>query len=337
MHWTYDSPPLPLYVAILHLLLSSFSRTRRKGALTCFAPLSASSPGLCHSVPPSHPFSPFPIATITSSTWSALSPMADFLSSVKRIVIKIGSSILVENQQIALHRIEALCKFVADLQVRYEVILVTSGAVAAGYTEMAMDKSHVPNKQALASMGQPLLMHMYYTEFQKYNIFCAQMLLAAYDLDSRKRTVNAHNAVEVLVRHKVIPIIENDATALRELVFGDNDNLSAHVAHHFKADLLVILSDIDGYYTANPRTCKDAEMRLVVHELKPEELVADATPNNQFATGGIVTKLQAAQFLLGHGEKMYLSSGFELGKARKFLLEGQHESGTLFLPKTPSA
>ncbi|KAK7199125.1 glutamate 5-kinase [Novymonas esmeraldas] len=260
--------------------------------------------------------------------------MADILASVKRIVVKIGSSILVENQEIASHRIEALCKFVADLQAKYEVILVTSGAVAAGFTEKEMDKSFVPNKQALASMGQPLLMHMYYTEFQKYNIPCAQMLLGAYDLDSRKRTVNAHNAIEVLVSHKVIPIInENDATALSELVFGDNDRLSAHVAHHFKADLLVILSDIDGYYTANPRTCPGAEMRLVVHSLRADELVADATPNNQFATGGIVTKLQAAQFLLDHGGKMFLSSGFQLEKARAFLLDGLHESGTLFAPQ----
>ncbi|KAG5499724.1 hypothetical protein JIQ42_05206 [Leishmania sp. Namibia] len=260
--------------------------------------------------------------------------MADILKSVKRIVVKVGSSILVENQEIASPRIEALCKFVAELQSKYEVILVTSGAVAAGYTEKEMDKSFVPNKQALASMGQPLLMHMYYTEFQKHGILCAQMLLAAYDLDSRKRTVNAHNTIEVLISHKVVPIInENDATALEELVFGDNDRLSALVAYHFNADLLVILSDIDGYYTANPRTCADAKMRLIVHEISPDELVAEATPNNRFATGGIVTKLQAAQFLLEKGGKMYLSSGFQLEKARDFLLGGLHHTGTLFYPR----
>ncbi|KAG5502329.1 hypothetical protein GH5_05304 [Leishmania sp. Ghana 2012 LV757] len=260
--------------------------------------------------------------------------MADILKAVKRIVVKVGSSILVENQEIASPRIEALCKFVAELQSKYEVILVTSGAVAAGFTKKEMDKSFVPNKQALASMGQPLLMHMYYTEFQKHGILCAQMLLTAYDLDSRKRTVNAHNTIEVLISHKVIPIInENDATALEELVFGDNDRLSALVAYHFNADLLVILSDIDGYYTANPRTCADAKMRLIVHEISPDELVAEATPNNRFATGGIVTKLQAAQFLLERGGKMYLSSGFQLEKARDFLLGGHHELGTLFYPR----
>ncbi|AIN99380.1 glutamate 5-kinase, putative [Leishmania panamensis] len=264
--------------------------------------------------------------------------MAEVLKLVKRIVVKVGSSILVENQEIASHRIEALCRFVAELQARYEVILVTSGAVAAGYTKKEMDKSFVPNKQALASMGQPLLMHMYYTEFQKHGILCAQMLLAAYDLDSRKRTINAHNTIEVLLSHKVIPIInENDATALHELVFGDNDRLSALVAHRFKADLLVILSDIDGYYTANPRTCTDAKIRKVVHEIDPSELVAEATPNNRFATGGIVTKLQAAQFLLERGGRMYLSSGLQLETVRDFLIGGHHELGTLFYPRVLSA
>nr|AKK31240.1 putative glutamate 5-kinase [Leishmania major] len=264
--------------------------------------------------------------------------MADILKSVKRIVVKVGSSILVDNQEIAAHRIEALCKFIADLQTKYEVILVTSGAVAAGYTQKEMDKAYVPNKQALASMGQPLLMHMYYTQLQKHGILCAQMLLAAYDLDSRKRTMNARNTIEVLISHKVIPIInENDATALHELVFGDNDRLSALVAHHFKADLLVILSDIDGYYTENPRASTDAKIRSVVHELSPDDLVAEATPNNPFATGGIVTKLQAAQFLLERGGKMYLSSGFHLEKAREFLFGGSHEIGTLFYPRGSSS
>lgn len=250
-------------------------------------------------------------------------------------MVKVGSSILVENQKIASSRIAQLCKFVSDLQKRYEIIIVTSGAVAAGYTEQPLDKSFVPNKQALASLGQPLLMHMYYTELQKYGILCSQLLLGAYDFDSRKRTVNARNTIEVLLANHVVPIInENDATALRELVFGDNDRMSAHVAYHFDADLLVILSDIEGYYTANPHTCKDAQMRLVVNALTPAELQDEATPNNPFATGGIVTKLQAAQFLLDHGKKMFLTSGFRLEKAREFLLEGRHASGTLFCPAT---
>ncbi|KAG5480084.1 hypothetical protein LSCM1_06511 [Leishmania martiniquensis] len=257
--------------------------------------------------------------------------MAEVLKSVRRIVVKVGYSILVENQVIASHRIEELCAFLADLQSAYEVILVTSGAIAAGYTKKEMDKSLEPNKQALASMGQPLLMHMYYTEFQKHGVLCAQMLLGAREMASCKGAVADDNAIEALLTHKVVPIInEHDAISPRELLFGDNNRLSAHIAYHFKADLLVILSDIDGYYTANPRTCADAKTRLVVHEINPDDLVADATPNNRFATGGIVTKLQAAQFLL-KGGKMYLSSGFRLEKARDFL-GGHHHTGTLFLP-----
>lgn len=255
------------------------------------------------------------------------------MSVERRIVVKIGSSILVENQEIAAHRIEKLCSFIVDLQKKYEVILVTSGAVAAGFTEMQLDKSHIPNKQALAAMGQPLLMHMYYDEFRRYGVHCSQLLLGAYDLDSRKRTLNAQNTVEVLLANKVIPVInENDATALRELVFGDNDRLSAHVAYHFNAGLLVILSDISGYYDSNPRNNPDAKVRLVVHQLEPSELEDEATPNNPFATGGIVTKLQAANFLLERGQKMFLSSGFHLDVVRQFLLDGHHVSGTLFCP-----
>ena len=264
--------------------------------------------------------------------------MTDTKQAYRRIVVKVGSSILVENQKIALSRITELCKFVADLQKKYQVIIVTSGAVAAGYTEQPLDKSFVPNKQALASLGQPLLMHMYYVELQKHGVLCSQLLLGAYDFDSRKRTINARNAIEVLLEHRVVPIInENDATALRELVFGDNDRMSAHVAYYFEADLLVILSDIDGYYTANPRTCASAKMRLVVNALTPAELQGEATPNNQFATGGIVTKLQAAQFLLERGKAMYLSSGFHLDEAREYLLNGKHASGTLFCPASVQA
>jgi glutamate 5-kinase len=271
------------------------------------------------------------VAPFPEPSW--LLTMADNKQAYKRVVVKVGSSILVENQKIASSRIAELCRFVADLQKKYQVIIVTSGAVAAGYTERPLDKSFVPNKQALASLGQPLLMHMYYVELQKYGILCSQLLLGAYDFDSRKRTINARNAIEVLLANHVVPIInENDATALRELVFGDNDRMSAHVAYHFDADLLVILSDIDGYYTANPRTCQDAKMRLVVNQLTPAELQEEATPNNQFATGGIVTKLQAAQFLLEHGKRMFLSSGLQLEKPREFLLDGTHTSGTLFCP-----
>lgn len=257
----------------------------------------------------------------------------DFLTPGKRnrIVIKVGSALLVENRHIATSRINELCHLIADLSDKYEVILVSSGAVASGSTEVPLDKSTMPNKQALAAVGQPLLMHMYYTEFHKYGLRCAQLLLDSHDFDSRSRTRNALNTIEVLLANKIVPVInENDATATAEIAFGDNDQMSAHVAAHFAASLLVILSDIDGYFDANPKDNPDAQLRKVVHELSREELDAPASPNNFYATGGIVTKLKAAQFLIENNRKMLLTNGYKLDVVRATLLRHEQDIGTLF-------
>ncbi len=252
----------------------------------------------------------------------------------KRVVIKVGSAILVENQKINLERIESLVQLINEIRNSYEVILVSSGAVASGFTALELDKSNLSNKQALAAIGQPLLMQTYARALGKYGILSAQVLFSGYDLDSRKRTRNAQNAMEVLLQNNVLPIInENDVTTTGELMFlgfGDNDQLSAYVTHFFCAHLLAILSDIDGYYTANPHTNPNAKMRKIVTQLSEEELAAEATPNNAFATGGIVTKLKAAQFLLERKREMFLSSGKDLTILRDFLLEHRHEKGTLF-------
>ena len=118
--------------------------------------------------------------------------------------------------------------------------------------------------------------------------------------------------------------------SIEELVFGDNDRLSAHVAHYFDASLLVILSDIDAFYDKDPNRYEDAKRRAVVTNILEEELNAEHTPNNEFATGGIVTKLQAADFLLKHKRKMFLASGFDLSDVKSFLIDKQHIGGTLF-------
>ncbi|TLD88560.1 glutamate 5-kinase [Helicobacter sp. MIT 05-5294] len=251
-----------------------------------------------------------------------------------RVVIKVGSAILVENRKINLARIESLVKLISELSATYEVILVSSGAVASGFTALELDKKIMANKQALSAIGQPLLMQMYAKALQPYGILSAQVLFSAYDLDSRKRTQNARNAVEILLQNKVLPIInENDATATSELKFlgfGDNDQLSAYVTHYFDASLLAILSDIDGYYEENPKENPNAKLRKVVTKISEAELQAEATPNNAFATGGIVTKLKAAQFLLENNKEMFLSSGKDLGIVKEFLLQGIHSKGTLF-------
>ena len=222
-----------------------------------------------------------------------------------RIVIKVGSAILVENQKVNLVRIEALAQLISELSATYEVILVSSGAVASGFTALELDKKILANKQALAAIGQPLLMQIYAKALQPYGILSAQVLFSGYDLDSRKRTQNARNTMEVLLKNKVLPIInENDVTTTGELMFlgfGDNDQLSAYVTHFFDASLLAILSDIDGYYEENPKENPNAKIRKIVTEISQAELQAEATPNNAFATGGIVTKLKAAAMAWSRG------------------------------------
>ncbi len=249
-----------------------------------------------------------------------------------RLVIKVGSHVLTENGTIAKERMRALVDLVSDLKsAAYEVILVSSGAVAAGYTQLPLDRTSVANRQALAAIGQPLLLKMYQEKFAKRDIICSQVLLSAEVFDSRKATAHAKVAIDTLLANGVVPIInENDTVSIEELVFGDNDRLSAHVTHYFDAQMLVILSDIDALYDKDPNRYDDAVVRKVVTSISQEELEAEHTPNNEFATGGIVTKLQSADFLMKHQRAMFLASGFNLSDIRSFLLEKKHLGGTLF-------
>ncbi|HHO41747.1 MAG TPA: glutamate 5-kinase [Epsilonproteobacteria bacterium] len=251
---------------------------------------------------------------------------------MQRIVIKVGSHVLTCKEGVNKERMGRLVEFIATLaKLNKEVILVTSGAVASGFTKLQIDKSHISNRQALAGIGQPFLMMMYQEKFARFNMLCSQVLLTASDFDSRKRTSHAKNAIEALLKHGVVPIInENDVTATEELVFGDNDRLSAHVAYHFDADILVVLSDIAGYYDKDPNKFKDAVMYKTHSFLSQDVLNAECSANNEFATGGIVTKLQSAQFLMQNKKEMYLASGFDLSDVKSFLIQGVQKGGTLF-------
>jgi glutamate 5-kinase len=251
---------------------------------------------------------------------------------MKRIVIKVGSHVLTENAAIAKPRMLALVELISKLKANnYDVILVSSGAVSAGYTQLPLDRSEVANKQALAAIGQPLLLKMYQEKFARFDLLCSQVLLSADVFDSRKHTEHAKNAIDTLLKNNVIPIInENDTVSIEELVFGDNDRLSAHVAHYFDAELLVILSDIDAFYDKDPNKYDDAKRRAIVNTIEEDELNAEHTPNNEFATGGIVTKLQSADFLMKQGREMFLASGFDLSDVNAFLIDGEHKGGTLF-------
>ena len=251
---------------------------------------------------------------------------------MKRLVIKVGTAVLTQGEELALQRMKNLVKLISILKndKNLEVILVSSGAVGAGYTELKLDKTVLANKQTLAAIGQPKLMKTYQEMFEEFGITVAQMLFIADDFDSRKRSKNAKNVMEILLQNNVIPIInENDVIATEELI-GDNDQLAAYITHYFKADMLVILTDIDGYYDKNPREFSDAKIQKIINEISQDELDKKPSANSKFATGGIVTKLKAADFLMQKNIPMYLTSGFDLTNAYDFLVENNHKSGTIF-------
>jgi glutamate 5-kinase len=250
---------------------------------------------------------------------------------MKRVVVKVGSAVLTQDGAIALDRMRALVAFLAELKKENEVILVSSGAVAGGYTKLQLDRSVVANKQALAAIGQPVLMQKYAHKFDKYNIITAQVLVTAANLGRADEIQKVKNTVDTLLANGVIPIVnENDATAVEELVVGDNDQLSAYITKHTASEMLIILSDIDAYYDKDPRRHDDAVRLKVVQEIAKDELQKDVTPNNIFATGGIVTKLKAADYLLQNDLKMFLASGFDLDDVKSFMINKEHIGGTLF-------
>jgi len=253
----------------------------------------------------------------------------------KRMVFKVGSGVLADRTSMAKDRMMSLISLLSELTKQYEVILVTSGAVAAGYTALKLDRSINISKKLLAAVGQPILMSNYKNKFEIYGIDTAQILLTEDDFDSRKRTEIFRQIINTAIDNAILPIVnENDISTTPDQVFGDNDQLSAYVAHHTNSDLLVILSDIDGYYDANPFTCPDAMMYSVINEIPKEELEQEHTPTNEFATGGIVTKLKAAQLMLDKGREMFLCSGYDLKSVRELLIDGgNYTKGTLFTSK----
>jgi glutamate 5-kinase len=254
---------------------------------------------------------------------------------MKRVVVKVGSAVLTQDNKIAKDRMINMVALIADLKKEYDVVLVTSGAVAAGYDVLKVDKNQEMNKRALAAAGQPILMGSYKRRFDLHDIHTAQILLREVDFDSRRNVKMFQEIVDVHLAHGLVPIInENDVASRTEELFGDNDQLSAEVAHAIDAELLVILSDIAGYYDKNPKEFDDAKLYKETTYIPEEALECVVSPNHEFATGGIVTKLKAADYMMKHGRKMFLCSGFDLTSARSFLLQNKHMQGTLFLPAT---
>jgi len=252
-----------------------------------------------------------------------------------RIVIKVGSSTITDKNGISKDRLFSLVEFIVQLRDKYEVIIVTSGAVATGYSiAPTISNTTTAGKQALAAIGQAELINTYKKKFEKCGVHVAQILLTSDDFDSFKRSENAKTAVNTLLSNGIIPIInENDSVVVDEILRGDNDQLSAQVTYYFDASMLIILSDIDGYYDRDPNKYHDANMVKIVDEISPDLLEQSCNPNFAFATGGIVTKLKAADFLIKNNKKMFLSSGFHLKAIKDFLIDNIHSEGTLFIPK----
>jgi glutamate 5-kinase len=236
------------------------------------------------------------------------------INNAKRLVVKIGTSSLTHNRGLLnLSKMEYLVRQLADIHNRgYDVILVTSGAISAGMGKLGMKQrpKTVPVSQAAAAVGQGILLHMYEKLFGEYGQTVAQLLFTMDDVDSRERRENALNAFNALFDLNVIPIVnENDAVAVDEIKFGDNDTLSAVVAKIADADLLIILSDIDGLYDSDPRYNNDAKVIHTVKVITEDiEKLAGGT-GTELGTGGMVTKIKAAKIATSAGIDMVIANG----------------------------
>ena len=231
-----------------------------------------------------------------------------------KIVVKVGTSTLAHaSGRLNIRRIELLCKVLSDLKnAGHEIILVSSGAIGMGVGKLNLPArpSDTAGKQAAAAVGQCELMYTYDKLFSEYNHTVAQILLTAEDLRNEKRHGNFENTMERLLEMQVLPIInENDTVATEEIEIGDNDTLAGIVAISVKADLLVLLSDIDGLYTADPH--KDAEAKLIdsVYEIDEKIIALGGGKGSALGTGGMATKLHAAQIATEKGCDMIIANG----------------------------
>ena len=231
-----------------------------------------------------------------------------------RIVIKIGTSTLTHaSGHLNIRRVETLCKVISDIRnAGHALILVSSGAIGMGVSKLGLKKrpDDMPTKQAAAAVGQCELMYIYDKLFGEYHHTVSQLLITGDDTRTPERHRNFTNTLERLLELGALPIInENDTVATDEIVIGDNDTLAAIVAKSVRADLLVLLSDIDGLYTADPRTNPDAVLLREVTEINDEIRALAGVSGTTLGTGGMITKLQAAEICLSCGCEMVIANG----------------------------
>lgn len=260
---------------------------------------------------------------------------SELLNSVKRMVVKVGSRVLTTaDNELDRDLIASLALEICTLRASGRgVILVSSGAVAAGRRHLgAGDKPRtIPQKQAAAAVGQPLLMRAYEEAFGRFGVKTAQILLTRDDLADRQRFLNARAALDTLLSCGIVPIInENDTVVVEEIKFGDNDNLSALVTNLAEADLLVILTDIDGFFDSDPRTNSSAKLVPLVKSITREIEQAAGGSGSTVGTGGMATKVAAAKKAGRYGVATIVANGRHHGILAR-LADGE-ELGTLFLP-----
>lgn len=262
--------------------------------------------------------------------------MRERLKDCGRIVVKVGTSTLTHaNGQLNLGRMERLVRELADIHNQdIEVLLVSSGAIGTGANRMGLKQvpRTLPEKQALAAIGQGALLHMYEKFFAEYGKTVAQVLLTREDLDERMRYLNATNTLLAILGMDVIPIInENDTVVVEEIKFGDNDMLSSLIATIVNADLLIILSDVDGFYDHDPRVDDLAQLVNEVYEITTEMEGNSTNRGIAFSSGGMLTKLKGAKVCMASGIPMVIANSTERNVLRR-ILAGER-LGTLFIPR----
>jgi glutamate 5-kinase len=259
------------------------------------------------------------------------------LTSSKRLVVKIGSSILVDESKGEIRRdwLEALARDVARLHKKgCEIVLVSSGAIRLGRAQLKLASGglKLEESQAAAATGQIRLAHAYQEALATHGITVAQVLLTLDDSEERRRYLNARQTMATLVGLKAIPVInENDTVATDEIRFGDNDRLGARVAEMISADTLVLLSDIDGLYTGDPRSDSKAVHIPEIREITPEIEAMAGAAASELSNGGMVTKLMAGRIAMGAGCRMAISDGRPVG-ALGALIDGKAKC-SWFLPE----
>ena len=231
-----------------------------------------------------------------------------------RIVIKIGTSTLAyPTGHLNIRRVEELCKIVSDIKnAGNQVIVVSSGAIAMGIGKLGLRErpKDIPTKQAAAAVGQCELMYVYDKLFSEFNHTVAQLLITGEDVENETRHNNFSNTLTRLMELDAIPIInENDTVATKEIVIGDNDTLAAIVAQSVKADKLVLLSDIDGLYTADPHKDPDAKLIPVINNIDEKILALGGGSSTNLGTGGMATKLEAAKICMSCSCDMIICNG----------------------------